>query len=191
MSPNERRVQAMNDPQSANSAGVATVQAVDAVGKIETHGVEYIPESDRHSSPRNIFYILIGANLTFGLIVLGWLPFSFGLGWWASFWSIIVGDAVGALLFAPVALLGPRTGTNGPVSSGAFFGVVGRLIGTIISLFVAIGFAALAVWTSGQAVVAGLNRLVGIPMTDPAFAIAYGVIALICFFVALYGHANV
>lgn len=180
----------MNDPQSANSAGVATVQAVDAVGKIETHGVEYIPERDRHSSPRNIFYILIGANLTFGLIVLGWLPFSFGLGWWASFWSIIVGDAVGALLFAPMALLGPRTGTNGPVSSGAFFGVVGRLIGSALAIFIAIGFYALTVWTGGQIAVYGAHRLFGLPSGNLELGIAYAIIAVIAITAAIYGHAN-
>ena len=38
---------------------------------------------------------------------------------------MVVGTAVGALLLAPMALLGPRTGTNNPVSSGAHFGVVG------------------------------------------------------------------
>ena len=78
----------MNDSQPAGSVSATATTAVDTVGKIETHGVDYIPESDRHSSPRNIFYILIGANLTFGLIVLGWLPLSFGLGWWAAFSSI-------------------------------------------------------------------------------------------------------
>jgi len=180
----------MNDPQLAHSAGVATAPAVDAVGKIETHGIDFIPERDRHSSPRNIFYILIGANLTFGLIVLGWLPFSFGLGWWASFWSIIVGDAVGALLFAPMALLGPRTGTNGPVSSGAFFGVVGRLIGSCLAVFIAIGFYALTVWTGGQMAVYGAHRLFGLPSGNLELGISYAIIAIIAITAAIYGHAN-
>ena len=96
---------------------------------MEQHGIDYIPPAERKSSPRNVFSIFIGANLTFGLIVLGWLPISFGLSWWAAFWSIIAGCAVGAVVIIPIALMGPRTGTNGPVSSGAIFGVVGRIIG--------------------------------------------------------------
>src|SRR5262249_477853 len=123
--------------------------AMDSFGKIESHGIDFIPEADRHSRPLNIFWILIRANLTFGLIVLGALPVAFGLSWWSSFSSIIIGDLLGALLFAPMALIGPRTGTNGPVSSGAFFGVVGRIIGSALALFIAIGFYALAVWTGG------------------------------------------
>ena len=69
--------------------------AVDSFGKIETHGIDYIPDEDRHSNPMNIFWILIGANLTFGLIVLGALPVSFGLSWWSrsrrSSWVISSG----------------------------------------------------------------------------------------------------
>lgn len=165
--------------------------AVDAIGKVETHGIDYIPEADRHSNPLNIFLILIGANLTFGLIVLGWLPVSFGLGWWPAFWSIIVGDLLGALLFAPIAMIGPRTGTNGPVSSGAFFGVVGRIIGSALALFIAIGFYALAVWTGGQIAVFGAHKLFNsFPTGNLELGISYAIIALIAITAAIYGHAN-
>jgi len=164
--------------------------AVDSFGKIETHGVDFIPEADRHSRPANIFWILIGANLTFGLIVLGTLPVAFGLSWWASLTSIVVGDLLGALLFAPMALIGPRTGTNGPVSSGAFFGVVGRIIGSALALFIAIGFYALAVWTGGQIAVYGAHALFGLHSGNLELGISYAIIAVIAITAAIYGHAN-
>ena len=63
--------------------------AVDVVGKVEHRGVDFIPHDERHSSPRNIFWIFIGANLCVALFVVGWLPVSFGLGWWASLSSVI------------------------------------------------------------------------------------------------------
>jgi hypothetical protein len=40
----------------------------DAVGHIETRGVDFIPNAERHSSPMNIFWILIGANLAIGMV---------------------------------------------------------------------------------------------------------------------------
>jgi purine-cytosine permease-like protein len=172
------------------SAHGETDAAIDSFGKIETHGVDFIPEEDRHSRPLNIFWILIGANLTFGLIVLGTLPVSFGLSWWASFSAIIVGCLLGALLFAPMALIGPRTGTNGPVSSGAFFGVVGRIIGSALALFIAIGFYALAVWTGGQIAVYGAHSLFGLPSGNLELGISYAIVALIAITAAIYGHAN-
>jgi purine-cytosine permease-like protein len=88
--------------------------------------------------------------MTFGTILIGWLPVVFGLGWWASISSITVGVAFGSVFFAWFSLIGPRTGTNSAVSSGAHFGVVGRLVGSIQALFIAIGYAALTVWVSGD-----------------------------------------
>lgn len=163
---------------------------VDKVGDIETRGVEQIPEAEQHSSPWNIFWIFIGAELTYGVIVTGWLPVAFGLGWWSAVTAITVGMIVGSAVLAPMTLLGPAAGTNGAVSSGAFFGVVGRLIGSALALFIAIGFYALTVWTGGQAAVAGAHRLFGWPDNHTALAISYAVVALVTVVIAIYGHAN-
>lgn len=96
-------------------------------------------------------------------------------------------------MFAPpLALLSTRTGTNSAVSSGAHFGgVVGRIVGSLVGIFTAIGFYALTVWTGGQALVAGLNRLVGLPDSAAVSAVAYALIAALTLLVAIYGHANV
>ncbi len=165
-------------------------QQYDAVGHIETRGVDFIPEAERHSSPMNIIWILLGGNMALGIIVLGWLPVSFGLGWWPSFWSIVAGNALGATLLAPAALVGPRAGTNGPVASGAYFGVVGRILGSVIGILFCVGFFSLAVWTGGQAAVAGLQKLMGLPNNNWTMGTAYAVIALVCVVVAIYGHAS-
>ncbi len=165
-------------------------QQYDAVGHIETRGVDFIPYAERHSSPMNIFWILIGANLAIGMVVIGFLPVSFGLGWWASATSIILGNCIGAFMLAPVALLGVRSGSNGPVTSGAFFGVVGRIVGSVIGSLICLGFYALAVWTGGQAAIAGLHKLAGVPSNDLTLGISYGIIALVCSLVAIWGHAS-
>lgn len=163
----------------------------DAVGQIETRGVDYIPLAERHSKPRELGYVFFGTQLCFGIIVLGFIPVTFGLGWRGSVSSTLVGCAVGSLLFAPLALLSTRTGTNSAVSSGAHFGVVGRLVGSIVGIFTAIGFYALTVWTGGEALIAGLNKLFGLPYNNWTLAVAYTVIGAVTLFVAIYGHANV
>ncbi|CAN5570079.1 cytosine permease [soil metagenome] len=165
--------------------------AIDQVGRIETRGVDYIPEAERHSRPRELATVFFGTQLCFGIIVLGFLPVSFGLGWWGSVTSTLAGLALGSAMFAPLALLSTRTGTNSAVSSGAHFGVVGRMVGSLVGIFTAIGFYALTVWTGGQALVEGLHRLVGLPNSTPVFAVAYAVIAGLTLLVAIYGHANV
>ena len=102
-----------------------------------------------------------------------------------------LGLALGTLITAPLALLGPRTGTNNTVSSGAHFGVTGRLVGSALTLAFALAYAAIAVWTSGDALVAGAHRLFGTPAGDGALAIGYALIAAEIALVALYGHATV
>lgn len=175
---------------STPAMSIAQGQGVNAVGHVETRGVDYIPAEERNSSPRELFAVFFGANMCFGIIVLGWLPIVFGLGWWAAFWAITVGTVLGTLFFGPMGLIGPRTGTNAAVSSGAFFGVVGRIVGSLDVLFIAIGFYALAVWTGGEAVVAGANRLFGLPEGKWELGIAYGIIGLITVILALVGHAT-
>ncbi|ORA39253.1 hypothetical protein BST13_03035 [Mycobacterium aquaticum] len=164
---------------------------MDQVGQIETRGVDYIPETERHSRPRELFNVFFGTQLCFGIIVLGYIPVSLGLGWWGSITSTLAGLALGSALFAPLALLSTRTGTNSAVSSGAHFGVVGRIVGSLVGIFTAIGFYALTVWTGGQALVEGLHKLIGIPNGGGQFVVAYAVMAALTLVVAIYGHANV
>jgi purine-cytosine permease-like protein len=180
--------------QSESSAPVVAAEpvivSVDRLGKIETRGIDYIPEEERHSRPRNIVWILTGGSITFSVIVIGWLPITFGLGWWSAVSSMVVGTAVGALLLAPMALLGPRTGTNNPVSSGAHFGVVGRIVGSVLGLLGALAFAALTVWTGGDALVDGAHRLIGTSDGDVMRGVGYGIITAIVVLIAVLGHAN-
>ncbi len=151
----------------------------------------YIPEAERDSRPANLAAVFFGGNLAFSVIVFGWLPITFGLGWWAAVSSSALGLALGTLITAPLALLGPRTGTNNTVSSGAHFGVTGRLVGSALTLAFALAYAAIAVWTSGDALVAGAHRLFGTPAGDGALAVGYALIAAEIALVALYGHATV
>jgi purine-cytosine permease-like protein len=163
----------------------------DAAGRIETRGIDYIPEVERDSRPANLVAVFLGGNLALSVIVFGWLPITFGLGWWSAVTSIVAGLALGTLVTAPLALLGPRTGTNNPVSSGAHFGVRGRVVGSALTLLFALAYAAISVWTGGDALVASAARLVGTPEGDGALAAGYALIAAGMVGVALYGHATV
>ncbi len=173
-----------DDPEDADHPG-------DQVGAIETAGVEYLPEEARDSRPRNVGAVFLGANLTWTNVVFGAFAILFGLSFWQTVTSMIVGTAVGTLAILPTATIGPRTGTNMTVSSGAFFGIRGRFIGSALALAIALGFAAVTVWTSGDALVAAGHRLLGTPDSRPVHAVAYAVVAALMVAVALYGHATI
>ncbi len=158
------------------------------MSKIETRGVEYVPEEERSARPRDIFWIGIGGNLALSVVIFGWLPLTFGLGWWSTVSSMLVGYAIGAALVTPMGLLGPRTGSNNSVSSGAHFGVVGRLVGSVIGLLIAACYAALAIWAGGQAIVAPAARLFGTPDGDLMHAAGYAIVAVLVAVIAIYGY---
>jgi purine-cytosine permease-like protein len=158
-----------------------------ATATIETRGVEHVPESERTARPRDIFWIGIGGNLAFSIVIFGWLPLTFGLGWWATVTSMLVGYTLGALLVSPMGLLGPRTGSNNSVASGAHFGVLGRLVGSVIGLLIAACYAALAIWAGGQAIVAPAARMFGTPDSELAYALGYAAVAGAVALIAIFG----
>lgn len=170
-----------------------TKEKVDKVGRVESFGIEYIPEEDRRSRPRNILWILFGGSMTFGIIVVGWVPVALGLGWWESVSAIVVGSAIGATLMGPMALLGLRGGSTNPVASGAHWGARGRIIGSVLGISADLVFAALCIWAAGEVLARSVIRILGI--TDEGvitvlLIAAYLVVAILMTWIAVLGHAN-
>ncbi|WP_122509866.1 purine-cytosine permease family protein [Pseudomonas viridiflava] len=155
--------------------------------RIETWGVEQIPDSQRHARPLDLFRLIFGGANTFSTAVLGSFPVLFGLSFQAGFWSIVLGVMVGALILAPMGLFGALNGTNNAVSSGAHFGVHGRIIGSFLSLLTAVAFFSLSVWSSGDALVGGAQRLIGLPENDLSLGLAYGLFAILVLVVCIFG----
>ncbi len=158
-----------------------------AITRIETFGVEQIPDHERHARPLDLFRLIFGGANTFATAVLGSFPVIFGLSFQAGAWAILLGVLVGSIILAPMGLFGALNGTNNAVSSGAHFGVHGRIVGSFLSLLTAIAFFSLSVWSSGDALVGGAKRLVGLPETDLSLGLAYGLFASLVLIVCIYG----
>ncbi|MFK4134265.1 purine-cytosine permease family protein [Pseudomonas luteola] len=157
------------------------------ITRIETFGVEKIPDAERNATPFDLFRMIFGGANTFATAVLGSFPILFGLSFEAGVWAILLGVMTGAVILAPMGLFGPINGTNNAVSSGAHFGVHGRIVGSFLSLLTAIAFFSLSVWSSGDALIGGAKRLIGLPETDLTLGLAYGVFAILVLTVCLYG----
>lgn len=157
------------------------------VTEIETYGVAPIPVRAQTSGPFDLFRLTFGGANTFATIILGTLPIAYGLGFAAAAAATVTGVIAGALILSPMALFGPRTRTNNAVSSGAHFGVVGRSLGSLLSLLTAVAFFSISVWVSGDAIVGAAARL-GYQGGDGLRAAAYGVIAVAVFAVCVYGY---
>jgi purine-cytosine permease-like protein len=105
--------------------------------------------------------------------VLGSFPVLFGLSFQAGVWAIVLGVLLGSLILAPWACSARSTAPTTPCLP-AHFGVHGRIVGSFLSLLTAIAFFSLSVWSSGDALVGGAKRLIGLPETDLTLGLAYG-----------------
>ena len=154
---------------------------------MELHGIESIPPQDRTATVFDFVRIAWGGSNSLPTAVLGAFPIIFGLSFWQALTATLVGVALGAVILAPMAIFGPINGTNNAVSSSAHFGVVGRIVGSYLSLLTAICFFSISVWSSGDAVVGALQRLRGGPAPEFLFALAYAAFAIAVVVVSVYG----
>jgi purine-cytosine permease-like protein len=159
------------------------------VTEVEQHGIDTIPPEHRHSRPLDLFRIQFGGANTFATVILGTFPILLGLSLWEAIAATVLGVVVGAMFLMPMGLFGPLTGTNNAVSSGAHFGVRGRVVGSFLSLLTAIAFYSISVWVSGDAVVGALVRLTGVHDSDLLRGIVYAVLGAIVIVVVIYGYA--
>ncbi|MFJ5987365.1 purine-cytosine permease family protein [Lentzea sp. NPDC092896] len=155
--------------------------------QVETNGIERIPDEERTATPFDLFRLAFGGANTFSTCVLGAFPILFGLSFWQGLAATLLGVLAGALILCPMAIFGPVNGTNNAVSSSAHLGVHGRIVGSFLSLLTAVAFFSLAVWSSGDALVGGANRLFGMPRSTLAYAAAYAVFAGLVLVVCTYG----
>ena len=157
------------------------------ITQVESFGFERIPDASRYARPIDLFRLLFGGCNTFSTSVLGSFPVLVGLSFKAGVAAIVLGVLAGTCILAPMSLFGPRNGTSDPVSSGAHFGIHGRIVGSFLALLTSIAFFSLAVWSSGDALVGGAHNLVGVPVNGFTLGAAYMVFAVLVLIVCIYG----
>ena len=171
-------------------AAIPAGEGRDNFGRIETRGIDMIPEVERKAKPYTLFSVFFGPQFGYGNMLFGALPIAFGLGWWAAFWSVTIGSAVGSLVFLGISPLSPKTGTNTQVSSGVAFGVRGRLLGSGITWFIAVGFFIILIYTSGQALVDTFNRWFGTSTGLGALSLGMAAVLIVTCLAAVLGHGT-
>ena len=180
----------MNSSMKTTEYTVEVGKGVDQVGKVETRGIDQIPEVERNSNPRNMAAAFAAVQFSFVIVFFGWLLVSFGLGFWSILSAVTIGVAIGSLVIAVMALSGPLTGTNQSVSSGAYFGVRGRLIGSAIALFIDIVFLALIAYTTGQALVDAGHALLGTATGAVPLLVGMVIACVLVVAIGYFGHAT-
>src|SRR5947208_16891856 len=78
--------------------------------KVETHGIEAIPDSERHGPPRELGFLWAGAFVNYPSLLTASLltPYN-GLGGRDGLLALALGTGAGALLLGLLRNTGPRT----------------------------------------------------------------------------------
>ena len=165
--------------------------ASDRVGHVEQRGIEFVPEQDRHGRPFDLATVFFGSQLTYGSIIMGALPIAFGLTVLQSLAAILLGTLIGALSVAAMALMGPRSGTNSVVASGAFFGIRGRHVGSTITEVIDLGYFGMTLWICATQLAQLLHLTASVP--DGGLSRFCGIVicALLMLVIGVFGHATI
>ena len=176
--------------RSADGAvGGAAVGAADtdAFGKVETRGIEPIPERDRHGAPRELAFLWAGAFVNYAsLFTASLLTTYYGLGVVDGLVATVTGTVAAAVILGLLSNTGPRSGEPQIVFTRRIFGLRGSYLGGALTLFLAIGWFAVDCVIAAQAgaqLFGGGNAVITFGLVLVIAAISVGV--------AIFGHQTI
>lgn len=168
----------------------AAEPVTDRAGRIETHGADYVPDSERHGSPRSLFAVWAGSNIVYLYFVLGGLMVLLGLDIWQSIAVILAGNLFW-IVVGFLAISGPSSGSPSEIVSRAFFGVNGNRVVQITSgWLVGVLYEAINLSVGALAGVALVEHVFGSASPLLQGAIVVG-LAIVTFTISVYGHATI
>jgi len=104
---------------------------------VEPGGAEFIPLSERHGSPLQLFWTWTSPNMEFATVFVGLLGILLGLSFWATFLAIVIGTGLGSIAQGILSTSGPRYGVPQMVLSRRGFGYWGNALPAGINSVVA------------------------------------------------------
>ena len=162
----------------------------DRAGRIETHGIDYIPDSERHGRPRSLFVVWAASNITYLYIVLGGTMILLGLNVWQSLAVVVAGNLFWPLI-GWLSISGPSSGTPSEVVTRAMFGVRGnRVYNIVLGWGVGVAYEAINLSIGALAGFALVRQWGGHANTTVEVVVVLGT-ALITFTISVYGHATI
>lgn len=159
-------------------------------GRIEAHGIDYIPAAERHGRPRALFVVWAASNLTYLYIVLGGTMVLLGLNAWQSLAVVAAGNLFW-LLVGWLSVSGPSSGTPSEVVTRAMYGIRGnRAYNALLGWGVGIAYEAINLSVGALAGFALVEQWGGHASVAVKWAVVLGT-ALITFTISVYGHATI
>lgn len=181
----------MTDPTPAGPPPAEpAVVTPDRAGRIETHGIDHIPDAERHGRPVELFWVWAGANVNYLSLVVGGTLVLMGLSLGQALTVIVLGN-LAWLLPGFLSVSGPAAGAPSEVITRAMYGVRGNRVYTAISgWLISVCYFALNLAAASVAAFALLERI-GIEQNPIETIVVVVTIAAITLAISVFGHATI
>jgi purine-cytosine permease-like protein len=168
----------------------APLPATDRAGRVETHGIDYIPDNERHGRARELFAVWAAPNVGYLALVVGGALILMGLSIWQALAVIVLGNLF-TVLTGIVATSGPAAGTPSEVIMRAMFGIRGNRVNLVVTAwFISLCYLALN-WAAASYTAFSLVGRMGIEATTPVKIVLILAIAVVTLLIGVYGHATI
>ncbi|MEW1904697.1 cytosine permease [Streptomyces sp. NPDC086147] len=175
------------DQNPASGAAQVTPPAADRPGRIEAHGIDRIPDEERHGHPRELFSVWAAANVNYLSLVIGGALILMGLTLWQALGVIVVGNLFWVLT-GLLATSGPAAGAPSEVITRAVYGVLGNRVNNAVGgWLVSVCYFALNLAAAATAAFAFVERT-GLAVTVPVEVAVIVAIAALTLVISVYGH---
>jgi NCS1 family nucleobase:cation symporter-1 len=147
--------------------------------QIEHRSIDQIPASERHGTPRRLFFIWFGANMQVTTAAAGAVAVAVGLSLPWALLALLIGNLFGVTFMAAHSAQGPTLGIPQMIQSRAQFGFYGAILPLVLVLVMYVGFFAASAVLGGAALAGwwGINT-----------KLATIIVSAICAGLAIYGY---
>lgn len=157
--------------------------------KMETNGVNVIPDEEKTARPRDLFWLWFGANIGILGIVYGVIIVGFHL----SFLQAVLAAGIGSLSFVLVGVLsvaGRDGGVPMFVLSKAVFGLVGNRAPALVNWLNLLGWESVMMITGALSLQALFDTFFGLGTTAGSLIAGVAVFAFLVVAFSLFGYAT-
>ncbi|WP_329124405.1 purine-cytosine permease family protein [Streptomyces sp. NBC_01353] len=160
----------------------------DWAGRVEVHGIDHIPDAERHGRARELFAIWAAANVNYLSLVIGGALILMGLSLGQALLVIVVGNLFW-LLTGVLAMSGPAAGVPSEVITRAMYGIRGnRVNNAVTGWMISVCYFALNLAAAASAAFALVEK-VGLPTNTAVKTAVVLAIASLTLTISVYGHA--
>ncbi|MFE9427965.1 purine-cytosine permease family protein [Kitasatospora sp. NPDC006697] len=172
------------------TAGPETPGRADRAGAVEAHGIDVIPDAERHGRARDLFAVWAAPNVSYLSLVVGGGLILLGLDLWQALAVIVAGNLFWALV-GLVAVSGPASGTPSEVIMRAAFGIRGNRGNILLTgWFASVCYLALN-WAAGSLAAFTLVDEAGLRPSTPVKVAVIVAVAAATLAISVYGHATI